>query len=332
MKTQPPTKILTTGDTLFYRFDPVVGFWGVPNIERRIAFEYNPEVPVVIRHNEYGNRDYPFDPSKEEDTIVCFGGSHSWGAGVELEECYTSQLAQQIGHRVVNLGHCSLGLDQICVTMLEKSKFYNPATIIVEQYPWALHRILNTYVNGYVKPYFSVDAKNNLKLNRVPQIVRSPLFRRITGSFHAYRKDLREFKAGIDLSNNYDPTSDPVYLYWKLQSYASMYTLADKILKVMHDFCYQNNIKLLFALGAVRQQFGPASKSALVDYELPKKRLIELLDRNYIPYVDTTKTLLAEHSEQAPTIFYDGHINAKGHSIFAKLIQKGLEERGWIRP
>ena len=322
-----PVKTLTTGDTTFYQFDPLLGFWGVPNIEREIE---NLGTTITIRHNDYGNRDYPFDPSKKEKTILCLGGSHSWGAGIELNQLYTSRLAEQTGKRGLHLGQCSLGMDQICVLILEKAKFYNPTTIIIEQYPWALHRILSTYVNGYVKPYFYLDADKKLQLTKVPKLMRFPFFRRILGSFHSYRKELQEFKGGIDLKSDYNPANDPVYLYWKLQYYEYMYLLADKILNVLRDFCRQNNIKLLFALGTVLQQFGPQSKSKLVDYELPKKKLIMLLDKHQIPYVDTSTDMLGEHSTQDPVIFSDGHINAKGHSVFAKVLQKDLQARGWI--
>jgi len=86
----------------------------------------------------------------------------------------------------------------------------------------------------------------------------------------------------------------------------------------------------LFGLGAIHQQFGPASKSELVDYELPRERFIELLLKNKIAFVDTTETMLKEHSTIDPVIFDDGHINAKGHKVFADVIHNELLKLNWI--
>lgn len=314
----------------FYNFDAEMGFWGVPNLEREICFSQCPGTPILVRHNTDGNRDTDAALKPDERTIVCIGGSHTWGGGVEQEFRYTERLAEQTGRRVINLGHCSLGLDQACLAILQRSKKYHPEIIIVEQYPWAVHRVLNNYVNGFVRPYFYLDSQKDLKLRKVPSFARYQIFRQMIGSYYAFRKEFQEFRAGIDLKYGYDAFTDPIFLYWKTQHYDSMYVLIEKILGVMRDYCHQNGIKLLFSLGAIRQQFGPKSPSALVDYDLPRKRLIDLLEKNNIIYVDMTDPMLAAHSEEAPVIFEDGHINAKGHDVFSKILYEDMLMRGWI--
>lgn len=323
-------KVIANGDTTFYQYDQQMGFWGVPNLERQVSFQQSPETPLWVRHNSDGNRDDDISISPGEESIVCFGGSHTWGGGVEQELRYTNLLNKATNERVVNLGHCSLGLDQVCLAILQKSQKYNPKIIIIEQYPWAVHRILNNYVNGYVRPHFYLDSKGDLKLNKISSLAGLRLIRRIIGTYYSFRKEFNEFKSGIDLKNNYDPKTDPIFLLWKTRHYDYMYELLDKILVVIKDHCRKNNIKLLFGLGAIQQQFGPRAQSSLVDYELPRDRFIKLLEKNKIAYVDMTEKMLDEHSEESPVIFDDGHINAKGHKVFSEVLYQELLKLNWL--
>jgi len=318
-----------TADSPFYRFDPDVGFWGVSNIERLVSFEQDRSQYKSVFQNEDGNRDKPVSTLTDEKTIVCLGGSHTWGGGVGQEELYTYQLEKLIGMPVVNLGHCSIGLDQVAIIIMNKALKYKPKVIVVEQYPWAIHRILNRYVNGYVKPYFYLDADKNLKFAKVPRLARFKVVQKIIGSYFAFQKELGEFRAGINLGDGYDPTFDPIFLYWKTGHYDPMYQLVEKVFIVIRDFCIQNNIKLLFALGAIRQQFGPPSPTELVDYDLTTRRIAELLDKNRIAYVDLKDPMLEGKDTAGSTVFPDGHINAKGHRVFAEVLNAEIRRRGW---
>ena len=39
---------------------------------------------------------------------------------------------------------------------------------------------------------------------------------------------------------------------------------------------------------------------------------------------------MREHRDDDPVIFKDGHMNAKGHRIFAGEIRREMENRGWL--
>ena len=316
-------KTLLNG-TACYQFDPKMGFWGIPNL--KINLEYGDVI-----HDADGNRNFKLVSEPVEKSVLCYGGSHTWGGGVEQDHRYTDLLEAKLGKAVINIGHCSLGLDQICLAILNRSAKYNPGIIVVEQYPWAVHRILNNYVNGYVRPHFYLDTNKNLKLKTVPFLARYKLFRRLIGAFYAFRKEFREFGLGLNIKDEYNPLMDPIFFYWKTRHYDYMYELTEKILLAMSDYCRKNKIKLIFALGAIQQQFGVSSKSDLIDFELPKKRLIELLEGQSIDYIDISPFLLKDHSESDPVIFPDGHINVKGHRVFAEVIHKALKEKGWIK-
>lgn len=328
MKLRKTQKI---GEAKIYRFDPVLGFWGIPNVTRRIQFDQRPDMEIEVTHNDRGLRDVPFKLADQKGTILCIGGSHTWGGGVTQEERYTDLLAQRTGRKVVNMGHCSLGIDQVAMAILQRSKEYNPQIIVVEQYPWAVVRLLRNYVGyGHIKPSFLLDQNGELKFKKLPWIAKFFPFRRLIGLFYAYKKELREFRQGIDLKEGYDPLTDPMFLHWRITHYDYLYTLLEKIILVIRDYCQQNDIRLLFSLGAVHQQFGGPGKSHLVDYGLPAKRLKNILDRSGIAYVDMTDAMLKKHSENGPVIFSDGHINPRGHDIFATVLQKKLESRGWL--
>ncbi len=315
-------------DASFYQFDADMGFWGIPNMERDVSFQQRRGEFVLVSHNEEGNRDDSFVAGRDRADVLCFGGSHTWGGGVRAEDRYSNQLQRLLGRRVANLGHCSLGLDQVCLALLQRSERYAPKTVIIEQYPWALHRVLNTHVNGYVKPQFWVDGAGKLQLRKVPQAARYPLTRKLIGSLHGYRKEIQEHMAGINLKSAYDPKADPIFLMWKASYYQHMYALVDKLLVVMRDYCRERNITLIVSVGAIVQQFGPPSASALIDFDLPRQRFVALLEKNGISYVDMVPHMLAAHTEADPVIFSDGHINEKGNLVFAETFYREMQARG----
>jgi hypothetical protein len=318
-------------ETRLYAFDPILGFWGIPNLKKRVRFEQRLDVDIEVVHNGEGIRDTFFKSLDSQGVILCLGGSHTWGGGVNQGERYSDLLARRTGRQVINMGHCSFGIDQVALTILQRTKDYNPKIIVVEQYPWAVVRILrNCLESGFIKPSFFLDVHGQLKLRKVPWIARFGLFRRLIGWFNAYKKELGDFRGGVDLKEGYDPLVDPMFLHWKTNHYDYLYALLEKIIFVIRDYCRQNKIHLLFSLGAIRQQFSGPSKSKLIDYDLPRKRLKNILERSGVSYIDVADVMLKEHSENDPVIFYDGHINVKGHDIFATALQKDLENRGWI--
>lgn len=320
--------VVRGGDASFYQFHPVFGFWGIPGRERNIRFEYlSGDELIYAAHNRWGNRDHE---DIRQGGVLCLGGSHSWGVGVQQDARYSEVVGRLTGLPAHNLGHCSLGLDQICLAVQTLAGDYAPRAVVIEQYPWALHRVSNTYVNGYVKPKYFLTPEGSLGLRRVPKLTRIGLWRAVVGAYHAYAKGLVEHMNGIDLTRSYDPAADPMFLRWKAWFYSPMYALAEAIVISLRDFCQARGIHLLFALAAVAQQYGPPSASPLVDYTLPRDRFAALLDKCEVPYVDASAALLERHSAEAPSAFHDGHLNPKGHGIFGKCIATALEKEGML--
>lgn len=315
-----------------YQFDPLTGFAGRPNAERNVAFE-GPSGPLVhVRLNDQGYRDEPFEIKKGVKNILCYGGSHTWGAFVEQDKRYTDILNRRFAdYRFMNLGDGSFGMDQIALSILEKSQKYSPSAIVIEQYPWSVHRVLNSYVAGYLKPSFYIDAQGELKLRKVAPLARFRAYRNVAGAYRLYKKELTEFEGGIDIKTQYDPLSDPIFLRWKASYYEQMYALIEKILCVIKDHCAQSRCRLLFMVIAYAQQFGCVSGSELIDYELPAKRFKDVLDKLHIEYIDVAPALVKAHSVNDPVIKPDGHTNDRGHGILADCLADGLISRGWIK-
>lgn len=329
-KSDDKNLVVRSGGSPLYQYDPLLGFWGVPNLERNVIFTGYNDKHVLVVHDEDGNRNMPISDRKKEKSIVCLGGSHTWGSGVDQGDIYTVQLANLTNRDVVNMGHCSMGLDQVCLAILNRSEKYSPSVVIIEQYPWAIHRILNNYVNRYVKPVFYLDANGDLKVRKVHSMTKYNLIRKIIGGFYSYQKELREFQTGLSIKDGYDSKTDPIFLLWKCEQYNYMYELAEKIIIVIRDYCREKNIRLIFTLGALQQHFGTPVLSDLVDYDLPTHRLINLFEKNKIAYIDMKSPMLEANKNGETVIYPDGHINARGHRLFAEIVQKELARRGWL--
>lgn len=307
-----------------YQYDPYLGFNGIPNLNIKFG-ETNSkneiDRPINVKHNNHGNRQDQESTLQDEgiEAVQCYGGSHTWGGGVTQDSIYPTLLSELINIKVGNYGHCSFGLDQICLSILKNSD-KKTKIIVVEQYCWALHRVLNTYVNGYIKPYFYLDSDKKLKLKKVPYIAKYKLVRIILGKYYSFKKEFREFTNGFNIKENYDPLRDPMFCIWKASKYDSMYALVDEILKVIKDHCRSNEIRLIFALGTILQQFSENKVSDLINYDLPHNRFIGLLNKHGIEYIDMREYMLSDQNKMK-YIFTDGHINVAGHELFAEKIR-----------
>jgi hypothetical protein len=325
-----PPRHMTTGDTSFYRFDPDLGFWGAPNIVRQVTFEQDSTNEIEVRHNSWGNRDDEYDFQSRKLDVLCMGGSHSWGAAVSQRDRYSDVLQSAYGWNTANFGHCSLGLDQVCIKLAKVVPLIKPRVVVVEQYPWAVHRILNAYVNQFVKPQFYLDQTRSLALHPVPFIAKSKVGRSMLGSYLSFKKEFTEFLGGIDLKAGYDPANDPIFLAWKVAHYSYLYDLLDAIIGDIRRICLESGVSLVFCLGTVKQRLVGKSSSALVDYNLPMSKLKAILDSHRIAYIDSTDRMVEMHTDKHPVIFNDGHINRNGHKVMAELIAEYIQNRGLL--
>ena len=83
-----------------------------------------------------------------------------------------------------------------------------------------------------------------------------------------------------------------------------MYLIVDK-LQVLNSYCKQKQIKLLFALGPLKNQLDFKSASDLVDYDLPHKKFISLLKKNNISFLDTSSEMKKIHNNNRVILMMD---------------------------
>ena len=178
----------------FYEYHKIYGFWGKKNFEREVYFKQNSS-KILIRHNSHGNRDKEFNLLDNHAKALCLGGSHTWGAAVDLKDRYSNILDSNFNEiDFLNYGQASFGIDQIYFLIKNEIKKINPKYIIIEQYPWALLRTINSYVNGYIRPYFLIDKKGNIIERGLPKLSRIKIYRNLYGGYLKFKKDFNEFE------------------------------------------------------------------------------------------------------------------------------------------
>ena len=301
----------------FYEFHNVYGFWGKKNINKSVSFPQSGEKMIKVSHNSIGIRENEIPEKSSKKRILALGGSHTWGAAINSEDRYTNILNKLTDYEFLNFGHCSLGLDQINIFIKNESLSYQPDLIFIEQYPWSIHRILNNYVNGYIRPHY-VKNKQGIIFKKISYFHNFKLFRKITGNYLAFKKDFNEFSNDIVIGNK-SGNVDPIYKYWTQFFYEDMYEICNYIIKQINKFCIKNGIKLVFLVNAVREEVFDISLSKLINFSIPRTKLIDLLEENSINYIDLSQSMIT-HNKKETVMFSDGHINEVGNNLIAKEI------------
>jgi hypothetical protein len=320
-------RLSTNTNPKLYQFDRDYGFWGTPGFSQEIYYkEYGKS--ILVRHDDLGNRNTYSSrtaDNKKSEKILFLGGSHTWGAGVGNSETYPALIESRSGLSCLNYGHCSFGVDQMVLVLLKKLTNLSVKTVVMELHPWVVHRILRKSAIGYPKPYFSFEG-DELRLHQVPTISKVPLVRRYLSEYAEFEKNLREFQAGLDLNATATKRSnDPLFNVWDQGYYANMYCLISKLLLIARDVCEQNGSRLMIVLGPTVQEL--LHEPLAYDYvnpSIPRRRLKALMDNANIHYLDLEPKFELLGGDKDPGLFSDGHINNRGHQIFAEEISREL--------
>ena len=304
------------------KFHPRYGFWGTPNYRKTIFMaEYSRSITVT--HDNFGNRKIPVKEKilNKSGKILFFGGSHTWGGGVENFETYPAIIQRYVNFECFNFGQCSVGLDQMILALIDQMKADKPSHVVVELHPWVVHRVLRKSAIGFPKPYIAIHQdkfvfKNLARINRIS------IFRNISSEYLAFEKALLEYKAGIDISKvENHKTVDPLFMLWNQGYYKNMYRIIQFLLQTAKSICSENDVKLLVVLGPTQQEleFNP-EKINFIDPSIPRMRLRTQLEELKISYLDLQRNFQSISNETCNGIYSDGHINPLGHEIFANAI------------
>jgi hypothetical protein len=306
-----------------YRFDREYGFWGVPNFSQRIFYpEY--DRTILVRHDDLGNRntDIPKSiTSKNKSRILFLGGSHTWGAGVENYETFPAVIQESSGLSCLNYGHCSFGLDQMVLVLLKQLNILSVETVVLELHPWVIHRVLRKSAIGFPKPYFALHS-DELKLHQVPPIASAPFVRRFLSDFAVFEKSLLEFRSGINLKEtSTNKKADPLFKIWNQAYYSDLYKIISRLLVIARDVCIQNQTKLLIVLGPTKQELSHHPRDyEVINPSIPRRRIKALMDNENLQYLDLEPNFKFLRHDVDNGLFPDGHINRRGHKIFAEEI------------
>lgn len=315
-------------DLKLYEFNRKYGWWGTPNFEKRsFHAEYNRELRIF--HDSFGNRS-PYEanaPKFDQAAFVFLGGSHTWGGGVENFETYPAIFGELSKYPVLNLGHCSFGLDQILLVFMNLVDKIGTRSglerVFIELHPWVIHRVLRKSALGYPKPFFEV-IDNQIRLRTLSTIQANPLIRKYVGEYYLFEKSYREYKSNIELGVfQNDELADPIFVLWKQNYYKQMYILIEKLLELFAQISTELKIELSFILGPTRQELNDKfERNHLINPSMPRRILRQCFDRIGLNYVDLLANFKSIQSHADQGMYPDGHINVLGHSIFAKKLHK----------
>ena len=108
----------------FVEFNPLLGYWGVPNIStNRIKFFENNSIiyDVVYSLDQHGRRK---NSHEDGESLILFGGSFTFGSGLENNETISYYLSAFTNYDVFNYGFPGYGTQHMLAN-LEREDFYS---------------------------------------------------------------------------------------------------------------------------------------------------------------------------------------------------------------
>ena len=306
----------------FYEYHKLYGFWGRKNISSKVKFPQSPKKFIDVAHNSIGIREKEIKTLKNSKTILCLGGSNTWGAAINDEDRYSNKLKNYNNFESYNFGQCSFSLEQIYLLIINEAIYFNPHTIIIEQYPWSLTRSINHYVNGYIRPLFYIHKKNFFQ-KKLNFYLANKTIRKFAGNYLKFKKDFAEYYNKIHACKDKEYT-DPIYKNSAQDYYIEMYEIVRHVVDKIANFCRAKNIKLLFIVTPSKEEIYKKTESEDINYALPRKNLLKIFDNLNISYIDVSNEFMISYKEVSP-IFSDGHANELGNTIIAKKIKDKLQ-------
>jgi len=146
---------------------PVVLDWC--NTDQPDNADPNWETPIDYRFNSYGFRDEEFE--RDEHSIVCIGGSQSFGVGVALEDTWPYLLGKLLNTKTYNLSVPAGSMDAIYRVLSQWLPEINPMAVCVVEPPHARRELftLSGHTNIGIwadeKYHMMIESKDEVNLN-----------------------------------------------------------------------------------------------------------------------------------------------------------------------
>lgn len=152
---------------LLYLHDDLLGWFPKPNVSR----DFTGALKINIKHNALGFRDKEFKKNKKKENLIFLGDSFTYGYDSKIEDRFSELVASKLdAYNVFNIGISGYSTDQEYLLLQKYAHLFSPTVVylLYHHNDWYGNSVNEIY-NGYNKPYFTLDNKNDtLKLHGVP--------------------------------------------------------------------------------------------------------------------------------------------------------------------
>jgi len=285
---KPPIYVYEKGHEVTghrYLYDELLGWKNIPNWKATTRGR-----PLTINSKGLRDREYPYEKPPGVKRILVLGDSFVWGYGVGDSEIFTEVLERQLQAEgrpweVINTGVSGWGTDQEYLFFREEGVKYSPDIVVLAY-------------------YFGNDWGNNCA--EVQYGLGKPCF------------------TDTNLTEIIPPVLNP----GRRDKYSETLKVPDMtlaLIRAIHDLCRRHNARLVVLIfGAFGTE--PGSQTDRVAREL-MPLMMEQARRRGIQLLDVDRTFAAS-GVSAREVFegnVDGHWNAFGHALVARMLHKLLE-------
>jgi len=311
------------------RYDPIIGWKGIPNITARwrifIDEEEFFETDVLL--NKRGFRDYDYDYSKPKGKkrIVVLGDSFAMGYVMSLKDTFSKQLETKLpNYQVINFGIAGYSTDQELLILKTEGLRYEPDIVLLALFMDDILYNNVDYIKECAKPRFFIDDKGELSLinRKLPLIKnRSHFFTFLRKSWFALRAKLALAKFGVDAKLGWFNIFDKKFYG------LGGYEITLHLIKEFQKICSLHNAKFIIMIIPCKDQLYRVDffKSRRLSLALPQHILTNFCKKNDIPYLDLLPLFLKRQEKDRLYFQYDFHWTILGHTIVADEILNFLK-------
>ncbi len=319
------------------------------------------EYRTRVTFNSHGLRDRELAYAKTPGTrrVLVLGDSMTEALQVPLETTFVKQVeaelsARRRGVEIVNAAHAGFGVDNQLLFYREEARRY-AADLVVYVFNLQNDILENSsllYRRAYdearmprpQKPWFSLDANDDLELHRDPPKPRPPGDRldAIAARFYLVRLLRRALSAPPpDAAARGGVATLPIHFQafapWDA-AWQDAWRLTTRLLSELRTAVERDGSRFAIILIPSREMVSPATfhfwaASANIapdtyDLDRPRRTMIQFLQEGSVPFLDLTPTLQAKGAAK-PSLFFtfDTHMTEHGHAVVTHPIAEFVERQ-----
>ena len=304
----------------FHRFDPEVGWIGVPNWTAKFK---KTDFDVTIRANVEGfrARQSAAQPAAGSPVIAAFGDSFTWGWGVENGKVFTDVMQNELGTNadVRNFGIDAYGtLQELLLFKRCLANGLRPKSVIIMFYQ---NDYYDNVDHDIRRPWLSVTGTNVVMQNYPTKGRAIGLWTKSVKASYllstiAYVFDFAKEKSRIENLQQTTFVDNSVA--------AGPQQAVDHCLKQFKKTCDEAGIKLYFI-------YVPSHDDVEKSASQNRMVLKSLCNKNDVRLLDLTDDFRKTAGNRTNVLFFvhDQHWNADGHALAGHLIADAIRKDLW---